>query len=345
MILLSIVVPIYNVEKYLEKCIESILNQSFIDFEIILVDDGSTDKSGIICDEYSKKDSRIKVIHKENKGVSSARNTGINEAIGKYVAFVDPDDTIHFKKYEIMLNECLKNDLDMVVCQIKTINTKLNIEKISNVWNIVNCKIDKDNIEKRLIPDILTKGQFSMASSVNKVYKMQMIIESNIRFDEKRNHGEDSRFNWLLLQKISSIEFIDKPLYEYYIRDRVSLTRIFNKDRYNEILDNRNFGLNLCKKYNILNIDEYNQTYINNTINFIQELIKSDLVSLEKKHIFKNVIDSKELKSEIVKYKEPSIYYYMLKLAMRMRNYLLIKTIILVKEKVYGIYRRNYYEN
>ena len=93
-VLLSIVVPVYDVEQYLPRCIDSILKQSFTDFELILVNDGSTDNCPIICDEYADKDDRIKVIHKENGGLSDARNTGINKASGKYISFIDSDDFI-----------------------------------------------------------------------------------------------------------------------------------------------------------------------------------------------------------------------------------------------------------
>ena len=97
---ISIIVPVYNVEKYIHKCINSILDQSLTEFELILVDDGSPDRSGEICDEYSKKDNRIKVIHKSNGGVSSARNIGIDKACGEYIGFVDPDDYIDVNMYE-----------------------------------------------------------------------------------------------------------------------------------------------------------------------------------------------------------------------------------------------------
>ena len=97
---LSIIVPVYNVDKYLERCIRSILNQTYENFEIILVNDGSTDNSGIICENYSKVDSRIRVIHKKNEGVSSARNIGVDNAKGKYIGFIDPDDYINKYMYE-----------------------------------------------------------------------------------------------------------------------------------------------------------------------------------------------------------------------------------------------------
>ena len=118
---ISIIVPVYNVEKYLENCIESILNQTFKDFELILVDDGSTDNSGKICDIYEKKDSRIKVIHKNNGGLSSARNAGLDIACGKYVGFIDSDDSIHPRMYEILYDLIKKYESDISCCNYKKI--------------------------------------------------------------------------------------------------------------------------------------------------------------------------------------------------------------------------------
>ena len=108
---ISIIVPVYNAEQYLRRCIDSILNQSFTDFELILIDDGSKDKSSDICDEYAAKDSRIKVYHKENGGVSSARNLGLDNANGEWIAFVDSDDFIkedYLKHMAILISKCLK---------------------------------------------------------------------------------------------------------------------------------------------------------------------------------------------------------------------------------------------
>ena len=116
---ISIIVPIYNVEKQLSTCIESILNQTFMNFELILVDDGSPDKCGEICDEYEKKDKRIKVIHKKNGGLSDARNAGLNIATGKYIGFVDSDDIIHPQMYEKLYNCINKYNSDIIQCKFK----------------------------------------------------------------------------------------------------------------------------------------------------------------------------------------------------------------------------------
>lgn len=114
MALLSIIIPVYNVEKYLKRCIDSVITQTLTDIEIILIDDGSTDSGGIICDMYKEQDSRIKVYHQMNQGLSEARNTGIRYANGRYLAFVDSDDYITVDAFGKLMGEALKNDLDIV---------------------------------------------------------------------------------------------------------------------------------------------------------------------------------------------------------------------------------------
>ena len=121
MVKISIIVPVYNVERYLGKCINSILNQTFADFELILVDDGSTDRSGYICDDYKKKDNRIKVIHKENGGLSSARNAGLDIAKEKYIGFVDSDDFINKNMYEFLYKDIKVNNSDIAICDYEEV--------------------------------------------------------------------------------------------------------------------------------------------------------------------------------------------------------------------------------
>ena len=145
MILVSIIVPVYNVEKYLERCLDSLINQTLKDIEIILVDDGSTDDSGNICDKYAKKDKRIKVIHKENGGLSDARNIGLSIANGRYLQFVDSDDFIHKQMIEILYNTIINNNADISICDFDKVyeNTKIkyNTKEIS-----LNFTLDTLNI-------------------------------------------------------------------------------------------------------------------------------------------------------------------------------------------------------
>lgn len=120
--LISVVIPVYNVEKYIAQCLDSILSQTYHNLEILLTDDGSTDSSGNICDEYIRKDNRIKVFHQQNKGVSTARNNGIRNASGEYISFIDPDDFIDKDFYEYLLNQLYKSDSDIVFCAFRKVN-------------------------------------------------------------------------------------------------------------------------------------------------------------------------------------------------------------------------------
>lgn len=143
---ISCIVPVYNVEKYLRRCVDSILNQTFTDFELILVDDGSLDNSPAICDEYAVKDSRIKVIHKVNGGVSSARNVGLDVAKGEWICFVDSDDLIEADYMQKMYEAAINNNSDFIMCGIQQIagyetlknNYKKKIKKIQFVKIDVN---------------------------------------------------------------------------------------------------------------------------------------------------------------------------------------------------------------
>lgn len=120
--LISVVIPVYNVEKYINQCLDSILKQTYSNLEILLTDDGSTDNSGNICDEYSRKDNRIKIFHQQNKGVSAARNNGIRHANGDFISFIDPDDFIDKDFYEYLLNQIHKSDSDIVFCSFRKVN-------------------------------------------------------------------------------------------------------------------------------------------------------------------------------------------------------------------------------
>ncbi|MEH7226821.1 glycosyltransferase, partial [Bacillus sp. JJ1566] len=148
---ISIIVPIYNVENFLQSCIDSILEQTLKNFEVILVNDGSTDSCGELCNYYAQIDTRIKVIHKKNGGVSSARNAGLNIAKGKYIAFVDPDDTIEPMMYCELIKTAKKFNADIVVSPIKSINLINNTKSISPVWKDPYCLLTRKIIENEII--------------------------------------------------------------------------------------------------------------------------------------------------------------------------------------------------
>lgn len=213
---ISIIVPVYNVEKYLDRCIQSILNQTFKDFELILVDDGSTDNSGFICEKYKEMDNRIVVIHKENGGLSSARNTGLDIAIGKYIGFVDSDDYINENMYEILYNEAIKNNSDVVVSDF---------EKVCENKEHINYKLDKYEIENynniEALNQLFESKNVIFIVAWNKLYKRQ--IFNNLRYEEGKIYEDEFIIHKILYEsKITT--FIDLKLY-YYVQRENSITQ------------------------------------------------------------------------------------------------------------------------
>ena len=174
--LFSIIVPVYKTEKYLDKCILSILKQSYKDFELILVDDGSPDNCPIICDEYKKKDKRIKVLHKENGGVSSARNAGLTVAEGEYIWFIDSDDYIETFSLQQLYEAQKEQKADLYVFN----NGSIHEMSIGNI---------DEFLEKYYFTYILGFGPW------NKLYKRNVISSNNLKFDTQETIGEDLLFN------------------------------------------------------------------------------------------------------------------------------------------------------
>lgn len=205
---LSIIVPVYNVENYLPRCIESILGQSFKDFECILVDDGSTDRSGKICDEYAKKDSRLIVIHKENGGVSSARNAALNCAKGEFITFVDSDDSIELETYNVVFDEMLKNCCNIGIYGFKYITgDKVDIPFKSGKKELLSYKQSLNLFF--LHPSPLRRNL------CNKVIESSLI--NQLRFDSNLKYGEDEKLLFQILNPKVKIIYLSNPYYNNYL--------------------------------------------------------------------------------------------------------------------------------
>lgn len=196
----SVIVPIYNAEKYLNKCLESIIGQTYKNLEIILVDDGSPDNSPEICDDWAQKDSRIRVIHKKNGGVSSARNAGIDLAQGDYIGFVDADDWIEPNMYEVLINNAEKFSADKSSCGY--------VYYGRNVSRAVDCTVLKNSDDMRLR---LIRGDHNAVWCA--IYSRSVV--GDIRFDESLKVAEDWLFNYQVCLKMSSEVIVDTPLYHY----------------------------------------------------------------------------------------------------------------------------------
>lgn len=232
--LISIIIPIYKVEQYLAECMESVLGQSYTNLEIILVDDGSPDACPALCDEYAQKDKRVKVIHKENGGLSDARNAGLEIATGEYIAFVDSDDVIH-KDYVRLLYEAIKGaNADISACDL--IEFQDGEETPSFTSEIRDVKCNQYSPKEALSE--LIQGIGFRAVAWNKLYKRSVLTGET--FEVGRYH-EDEFFTYRIIDKASKLSFVTAKLYYYRqrsgsIMSTVSIKHLDSLDAYIERL-------------------------------------------------------------------------------------------------------------
>lgn len=199
---LSIIIPVYNNESYLRPTLQSVLAQTYPDFEVLAVDDGSTDGSLAICQEFAQKDRRLRIIHKENGGVSSARNRGIEEAVGKYIAFVDGDDCIDPKMYTTMITILQDTGADLVDC------------RVIKESQYMPRPYEKGDVEVSDHPlEYLSKKGYFIDSSLNKVYRRDFI--GRTRFDEGISYSEDKLFVTELIFKAKKMALVSNVFYHY----------------------------------------------------------------------------------------------------------------------------------
>ena len=309
--MISVIVPVYNVEKYIRNCLDSIINQTYKDLEIILVDDGSTDNSGAICDEYAQKDSRIKVIHKQNGGQSSARNVGLKNATGEFIGFVDSDDTIELNAYEKLVFAI--DGVDLAICGHSVVNDN---------GTTTNSK----GKEKVLDYDDLWKEIFGRLNNAvwNKLFCKELL--DGIEFNQNFAHGEDLIFNILYLQKAKSGRFIDMPLYNYYKRGGAISTGKFTRRKLLEI-DSKEEALRLVKEIYPPMINTAQKYCFRARMNIIRNIYKvkeqknyASEIKEYKKYVLENYVRIKSLitKKERVEFfifkNFPYLYKIMVKL-------------------------------
>ena len=220
----SIIVPVYNVEKYLPKCIESILNQTYTNLEVILIDDGSTDSSGKICDEYARRDGRIKVIHKENGGNSSARNAGLDCCTGDFLAFVDSDDWIEENMFESMMKD---NHYDMTVCAYNMYVSPSRFELV-NPWLR---RGEKEFVTTDVFHEVLCRTVVVW----NKIMLMDRV--KDLRFAQEQRCSEDIRFLCEALKNVREARIICEPYYNYYAARPGNVVSAKIDDRAIDLLD------------------------------------------------------------------------------------------------------------
>ena len=227
---ISVIVPVYNVREYLSKCIDSLINQKYPAVEIILIDDGSTDGSDKILDEYSDKDVRIKVIHIPNGGVSNARNIGLDMATGDYITFVDSDDWIEPDFFELGIQKLQSNEADIFIGEYvevydggrSKIADKRRQESLFYVDEAIKCTF------------IRGKGREALPWGVwGKIYRMQLL--NNIRFDTELTMGEDVRMLWDIMQRAEKVIYTPTVIYDYYQRSDSAVHTLSIKQNLNHL--------------------------------------------------------------------------------------------------------------
>lgn len=248
----SIIVPIYNVEKYLDRCMESLLNQTLNDIEIIMVDDGSPDNCPRMCDEYANKDNRIKVIHKKNAGLGLARNSGLEVAKGEYVAFVDSDDYVDCNMYEALYNKAKENKVDAVLCSFyHDDNGKIKegcIDGMPGKETTIDFLTD-------YIPNVIgclpkeKSNQLYGYSVWDILFSREVITKNSIRFESERDFvSEDILFQLDYASCASKLLLMPKPFY-YYCNNTGSLTKKYDYTRFHrEVLLYKELGRRLRAK-------------------------------------------------------------------------------------------------
>ena len=318
-LLVSIIIPIFNVEKYLDRCIESVVNQTYKKIEIILVDDGSTDRCPQMCDEWGLKDSRIKVVHKENAGLGMARNTGIDNASGEYIFFFDSDDYVDVTIVERCVKSALENDSEVVAygrndvyddgrIVPRGIKTEKTLFSDSEICNIV-------------LPAMFTYELGFGVSSWGKMYKLELFNRFNKRFvSEKQIISEDAYFAIDLYTDVNRVSIVCENLY-FYCKRGNSLSQIYNPERQSK---NDAFylkAIDLAKNRGLSKrvIDSIAARYQMYTFSAIKQIVAAELDKSEKKKEISKIFKSKVLRSTLTKdiiakhNKKLRLFYFLLK--------------------------------
>lgn len=330
--LISVIIPIYNVEKYIYQCINSILNQTYKNIEIILVDDGSPDGCGKICDEYQEKDQRIKVIHKKNGGLSDARNKGMDIAHGKYITFIDSDDYVEDKYIEILYNAIKKNNALISQCNI------LKVDNNGTILEKIGYKTNQVKSGQEILYDINEGHWIENIVVWNKMYLRELF--KNIRFPVgKINEDEFTTYKVLYSQK--KIPIVNEYLYNYRQNDESIMGKKFNIKRLNilkafeeriQFFEKKNDeGLKKLtqKQYNNLLIDMYYKLEENKNINDYIEFQKDILekYKVNTKNMFNNnALKQKDKTKYIIFYFSPQIYFKLRKILKNNKNTIKNKT-------------------
>ena len=314
----SVIIPVYNVEKYINRCLKSILSQRYNDLEIILIDNGSTDRSGSICDIYANEDANISVYHIENHGVGSARNFGLSKARGEFICFVDSDDYLVgnlFAEFE----DKLTPDLDLLVFSyynsFEQEMTEKNRKKKILPYNGSYDKYDFSKIFKDLfLSDMLY-------TVWNKLYRREFLIENNISF-EKYELGEDVRFNLNAYRNVNKVYLSQDSYYVYVIGRKGSAMSSYNPKRLQYQLQELELVDSLLKDWNIDSSNLDNTVKARILMSNIHNISKQKLPVIKKVKLVKEICKSKDMADFIRN--DSSILNPLVKMLLRCRMYIVL---------------------
>lgn len=284
----SILIPVYNTEKTLRRCLESVLNQTLKEIEIIITNDGSTDKSQSIIEEYANKDNRIRYFSQENKGLGETRNNGIVQASGEYIAFLDSDDWVDLNYYESMYIKAKKTDADIV---ISSYIAEFDLNERNSV---IRFRYNENDKEKYL-RDLL-KGNIS-GFSWNKLYKKSLIKDEELRFPKRNQfeNVEDQYFSIRAIYKSQNISFMNESSVHYFI-NRSSIVQKYQKTLIKDILTLYNENKNLFRE-DLVNGNSYIKDMDSNLVKGIVAIVNNEFKPTRKVSILKKIKIIKQITS------------------------------------------------
>ncbi|EDM29040.1 glycosyl transferase, group 2 family protein [Lentisphaera araneosa HTCC2155] len=302
--------PVYNAENHLQRCLDTVLQQTFRDFEVILINDGSKDRTGLVCDRNAELDTRIKVIHKENGGTSSARNEGLKIATGKYIGFVDSDDWLELDMYKVMMEKTEKHDVDLLISDYKRVYEDYAFEVVQPIREGY---YNKDDMLKEYFPCLLMREDIDYPPTISNwacLFRKKLLNDNDIWYDTKTKYNEDFLFGAKAAYHAKSLYHLKgHHNYNFYFNP-YSTTAVYNTDKWGINLHVYEEAKNLFG--NISEFDFTQQlktTMIFFSFNAINEVAKSKVGFFKRYKEIKNILKHPYLKEAFHNYKYPKVKY------------------------------------
>ena len=304
--LVSVVISVYNIRAYLDRCIESVVQQTYTNLEIILVDDGSTDGCAACCDKWSERDSRIKVIHKENAGLGMARNTGIENARGKYLCFFDGDDYVELSTIQRTVTCAEKNSAELVLFGFYRVNAAGNINS-SVIPSTDKEFYEGDEIQNYILPELISqdascpKKSNLWMSACMCLFSAELIQRTGWRFVSERKYISEDYYSLLVLYHDVRRVMVVRDAFYYYCENAKSLTQTYRTDRYEKIKYCYRSCLELCEQLEYGEIVKQRLTiqFFSNLIGAMKLIMTADLSKIKKKQYLAKIVHDVDLQEII----------------------------------------------